>query len=106
MSDKPIIEPAQMCRRHQARLVQAAKYGPDDPWRSLIIVAQIALLQSATANSVTHTRLGGDITKIGSLGCLACYNPEAFGDIEAASKCHDLGVIKALGEKWIKEGAA
>ncbi len=100
-----MVQPAQMCQRHQRRLVDAAKLGPEDPWRSLVIVAQIVLFQSATANDATYTRLNADITKIASLGCLACYNPEAFGEVEQAAKANDLGALKALGERWLREAA-
>lgn len=97
------IEVAQMCPTHQWLLVKQAGYSEDDVWRALIIVSQIALFQAATCDPRTRDRISGDITKIGDIGCLACYKPDAFGEIVEIAKSHDLADIKALGERWIKE---
>jgi hypothetical protein len=105
MSDKPTIMVADMCQTHQVLLVRQADYRESDPWRALVVVCQIALFQAATCDPETHKRIGGDIGKIGSLGCLACYKPDAFGEVVEAAKSHDLGRIKALGERWVKENA-
>lgn len=99
MKEQPRIQPAQMCRTHQALLVQQANIGPEGPWRSLIIIAQIALFQAATAHPSTYDRIGGDVTRIGELGCLACDRPDAFGEIAAAKG--DLAAIKAVGARWM-----
>ncbi len=96
-----LIRPAQMCDKHQSLLVRQAKYSPTDAWQAMIIVSQIALFQAATADKRTHERIGDDIQKIAGLGCLACYKPDAFGEVVEAAKTHDLGKIKALGEKWV-----
>jgi hypothetical protein len=102
MSDKqPMIIPAEMCKKHRQLLVHQAGYSPKDPWQSLIIVSQIALFQAAAADERTHEIIGDDITRIGELGCLACYKPDAFGELVEIAKSHDLGRLKELGEKWI-----
>jgi len=101
--DQPLIEPSHMCQLHQRLLVQQAGYSEQDTWRALIIVSQIVLFQGATCDPATHEKLGGDITRIRELGCLACYKPDRFGEIVEAAKTHDLGVIKALGLRWIAE---
>ena len=67
----------------------------------MIIAAQIALFQAATHDPKTHDRIGGLIERLPELGCLACYKPDAFGEIVEAAKTHDLGAIKALGESWL-----
>ena len=100
---RPQIVMPEMCYTHQYLLVQQAGYTPDDPWQALIIASQVALFQAATADPKTHEKLGGDVTRIPELGCLACYKPDAFGEVVQASMSHDLGEIKALGEKWVAE---
>ncbi|MFI5223864.1 MAG: hypothetical protein ACHQX3_06410 [Nitrospirales bacterium] len=92
-----------MCHTHQYVLVAQADYGPCDPWRSLIIAAQIALFQAATVDPLTHAKLDGDVSRIREVGCLACYKPQAFGSIVELATSRDLAVIKALGERWVKE---
>lgn len=94
-----------MCDKHQSLLVHQAGYRESDPWRVVIIAAQIALFQAATADPQTHARVGGDLTKLADLGCLACYKPDAFGEVVEVAKSHDIGQIKALGERWVKEGS-
>lgn len=101
MSDQPVMV-ADMCQKHQYLLVHQAGYRPEDTWRALIIVAQIALFQAATCDEQTHRRTGGDIKRVSELGCLACYKPDAFGEIVEAAKSHDLKDIKVLGERWIE----
>jgi len=95
-----------MCQKHQALLVQQVGIWPNGPWRALIIMAQIALFQAATADPTFYPKIGGDLDRIGEIGCLACFKPDAFGEIVEAAKGPDRGAIKALGEKWTKEGAA
>lgn len=101
MSDKAIM-PADMCHKHQALLVHQAGYGPDDTWQALIVVAQVVLFQAATCDQQTHARIGNDISRIGELGCLACYKPDAFGEVVEVAKTHNLKNIKELGERWIE----
>lgn len=100
--ERPLIMVADMCKKHTWLLVHQAGYREQDPWRALVVVSQIALMQAATCDDATHERINGDITKIGSLGCLACYKPDAFGEVVEAAKSHDLKQIKALGERWIE----
>jgi len=103
MSDKPTIHVPDMCRMHQRLLVHQVHYRPIDPWRALIVMAQVALFQAATADPYFHERTGGDLQRIGEIGCLACFKPDAFGEIvEAAKNKDDRGAIKRLGESWVK----
>lgn len=101
----PAIAVPDMCQTHQYLLVRQAGYSPSDPWRALIIASQIALFQAATTDPKTHSRIGGDITRLHEIGCLACYKPDAFGEVVEAAKSHDLGKIKALGEHWVQAAA-
>lgn len=65
-------------------------------------MAQIALFQAASADPTFHARLGGDVGRIDEVGCLACFKPDAFGEIvEAAKRKDDTGAIKRLGEAWV-----
>lgn len=100
---KPQIVVPDMCRKHQGLLLAQAGYGPNDPWRVVIIAAQISLFQAATSHPSTYERIGGDVTRIGEIGCLACDRPDAFGEIVAAATTRDIGAIKAVGERWIAD---
>ncbi len=106
MSEQPQITVPDMCQKHQALLCRQAGYSPRDPWRALVVMAQIALFQAMTVDDSAHERTGGEITKFETLGCFACYKPDAFGEIVEAAKSRDPGAIKALGERWVADGAA
>ena len=104
MDERPIKVP-DICQKHQWLLVKQANYNEKDPWRALMIATNLVLFQAATCNPETFRKLKDNIHDIASLGCLACYQPDKFGEIVAAiGTSHDLGKIKALGEKWINEG--
>lgn len=101
--DKKVpIEIPQMCHTHQALLVQQTGFKPSDPWRALMIVAQIALFQGATSRSGTYELIGNDVRRIGELGCLACYQPDRFGEIVQSVQTGGMGSVKELGESWLK----
>lgn len=100
---RPTIMMPDMCLLHRRLLVGQAGFSEADPWQALIVVAQIALMQASTADPGTYARIGGDITKLQTLGCLACYKPDAFGEIVQAMETGSLGAIKALGERWVQE---
>lgn len=103
MTDQQRIDVPNMCAQHQSLLVHQAHYAPHEPWRVLIVMAQIALLQAATADPSLYERLGGTLDRIDEIGCLACFKPDAFGAIvEAAKNKHDRAAIKRLGESWVK----
>ena len=107
MADKePAIKMPDMCDKHQYLLVHQARYSKRDPWQALIIAAQIALFQAAMTHKRTHDLTGGDVNRLSELGCLACYRPDAFGEIVEEAKSHDLKRIKALGEGWTAVAAA
>lgn len=95
----------ELCKTHLSLFVHQARLKDSDPWRAFVIGAQIALFQAATSDPKTHERVGGLVERLSELGCLACYKPDAFGEIVEAAKTHDLGLVKALGEKWVKENA-
>lgn len=101
MSDNPQVNVPNMCKKHQSLLIHQVGISEDGPWRSLIIMAQIALFQAATIREGIYEKLNGDISKLDSLGCLACYMPDKFGEIvDTAIKEKSL---KLLGEKWIEQ---
>jgi hypothetical protein len=105
--DKPTVVVPDMCQKHQSLMIHQTGFKEADPWRALVIVSQIALFQAATCDNEVHKKIDGDITRIGELGCLACYKPDAFGEIihvASITKTHALKYIKALGERWVKEG--
>ena len=99
----PQIDLPQMCQMHQSLLVHQCGYGPNDTWRALIIMANIALFQGASADDAFWERLGGDISRIGEVGCLACFKPDKFGEIVDAVQRKGAGTIKQLGESWLKK---
>lgn len=101
MSD-PVVYVPDMCQYHQARLVRHAGYGPEDAWRALIIMVQVALFQGVTADPKIHERIGVDITRLKDVGCLACLKPTLFNElVEVAKNKEDMGAIKRLGESWL-----
>lgn len=110
MADQPRIVIPDLCNTHQVLLVQQANYSRADPWRALLISANVALFQGATCDQKVREETGGDLEKIGTLGCLACRKPDLFGEVIEAAKSHNLYDIKTLGEKWIaaarKDGPA
>lgn len=101
MPDQPRINLPDLCKLHQSLLVQQAGFGPDDPWRALLVVTNVVLFQGATCDPKVHEESGGDITKVAALGCMACRKPDLFGEVVEAAKSHDIGQVKALGDKWI-----
>ena len=101
---QPQITVPNMCQTHQRLLFDQVGVGPDGPWRSTLIVAQIALFQAATAHPTTYDRIGGDVTRIGELGCLGCDRPEAFGEIVQAFNEGGIAAVKRLGERKVEEG--
>jgi hypothetical protein len=109
MTDSPQIQIPSLCDLHARLLVQQTGFEPNDHWRVLILATQVALFQAATCDQKTYERLDGVVTRIATLGCLACYKPDAFGEIiDAAQKVlkeDALGAIKALGEKWVVANA-
>ncbi|MGE3276744.1 MAG: hypothetical protein AB7O67_16655 [Vicinamibacterales bacterium] len=104
--DRPQILIGDMCQKHQRLLVDQIGVAPDGPWRVCVIAAQIALFQGTTAHPDTFDRLGGDIRRIGELGCLACYRPDTFGEVVQAFQqepAPNIAAVKALGERLVAE---
>lgn len=109
MSAPGIILP-DMCSTHRTLLVKQCAYGPQDPWRALEIATQIALFQGASADTKVHAETNGKIENLQRLGCLACRKPDLFGALvdtvqKTFPRSAHIGAIKALGERWIAEGA-
>lgn len=90
---------------HQRLLLDQIGIGPDGPWRSHIIVAQIALFQGTTAHPDTYGRIGGDVLRIAELGCLACFRPDTFGAVVQAFQQGGIAAVKTLGEHLVSAGA-
>lgn len=89
-----------MCQKHQTFLIHQANYKKEDPWQSLVIVSQVVLFQ---AEARKHSGEAGNIVK--AQKCLACLNPDVFGEIvETAKESWDLGKIKAIGDRIVAEG--
>jgi hypothetical protein len=105
MSDRPRIEVSNLCKKHQWLLVQQAGYREQDPWRSLVIMAQIALFQATTTDPEFWKHVGDDVTRLPEIGCLACFKPDKFGEIVEAAKLErtNPGSIKRLGESWVEK---
>lgn len=103
---QPTIFVPTMCQKHQRLLVDQVVIGPGRPWHAYIIVAQVALFQAATAHPTTFERIGGDVARIGELGCLACDRPDAFGEIVAAFQAGGVAAVKAWGQAIVQKGAA
>lgn len=103
MSD-PIMLP-EMCLTHQKLLVEKAEVPESGPWRSLLIVAQIALFQAATTDEKVYKEIGGDVKNITKIGCIACRKGPQFWDVIDTYKANGLAGVKALGEKWVEESA-
>lgn len=99
-----------LCARHLAELLKRCGHGPQDPWQSLIVAAQVAMFQGVTADDEIREKLEGMVERIGELGCLACCRPALFSQLidranGAAHKSLYIGAIRALGLEWV-EGAA
>lgn len=105
MSDQTRITVPNMCQMHQRLLLDQIGIGPDGPWRSHIIAAQIALFQGTTAHPDTYARIDSDVLRIAELGCLACYRPDTFGEIVQAFQQGGIAAVKALGERLVSEAA-
>lgn len=110
MSEEPTnpkpVEPPKLCGMHRWLLVEQAGFMPSDPWMALEVVTQVALFQACTCDDKIYEKLGGDIQKISTIGCMACAKPDAFGEIVAAAqrsgKKAALGAIKKLAEGWVE----
>lgn len=100
MSEKPLVNVPNMCKKHQSLLIHQVGIPETGPWRSLIIMAQIALFQAATVREGMYEKIDGDITRLSEIGCLACYMPDRFGEIVDAAQ--NQRSIKELGESWVK----
>lgn len=95
------IKVPQFCPKHHSLLVHQANYKKTDAWQAMTVVANLVIFQAVTADPKTQEKIKDDITKIENFGCLACYKPDAFGEIVEAAKTHDLSKIKAVGEKYL-----
>lgn len=112
MADEPRVILPDMCPKHQSLLTHQIRFEPDDPWRALIVVAQVALFQGVTRFPATWDRLGNDVTRLSELGCLACFRPDLFGEVvDAGVKGRrgggisgTLTAIKELADGWVKAG--
>jgi hypothetical protein len=107
---KPQVELPGFCKRHQGIIVRAGRFRETDPWRSLLIVSEMALFQGLSAESEVQERIDGDITRIGELGCLACYDAKKLSELLRViregrrwPKGRTLADVKQLGLRWIEE---
>jgi hypothetical protein len=101
--DRPIIEMPPLCKSHRSLLVHGAGYKQTDPWMALEVATQAVLFQGATCEKIIWEKLGGDVTKLPTLGCLACLCPDKFTLVVEAAKTKDIGAVAALGKQWIEK---
>lgn len=99
--DRPLITMPKMCETHRWLLIHGAGYNKTDPWMALEVAAQATLFQGASCEKVVWEKLGDDITKLPTLGCLACLCPDKFTQIVVAAKTKTLTAVADLGKKWI-----
>jgi hypothetical protein len=99
------VQVPDMCVKHQGLLLAQIGVGPAGPWRASIVIAQITLFQAATALEATYERIGGDVRRLSELGCLACYRPDAFGEVVQAFQTGGMSAVKALGEQYVKNAS-
>ncbi len=95
-----------MCDLHQSLLVQQVGVPESGPWRALILLAQITLLKGATADPALYDRIGGDLGRLGEVGCLACFRPDYFGAIVQAAIDDEPGGFKRLTDSWLADELA
>lgn len=99
------INVPQLCDKHAALFLRQVGIGPQGPWRSALVAANIALFQGASTLPATYERLEGDITRVSELGCLACYRPDIFGEVVQAFQTDGIRGTKALGERLVAQAA-
>ncbi len=92
-----------MCALHRRLLLAQVGIGRDGPWRSAVIAAQIALFQGTTAHPQTPERVGGDLSRLREVGCLACFRPDTFGLVVEAFQKGGIAATIALGERLVRE---
>ena len=95
-----------MCRAHQAELVQRLRIPESGPWRVAIIVTQIRLFQTATACDRVWQRCGltesgerdvADLSLVlAEIGCLACFDRSAFQETVDLIRTHGLSHVAQL----------
>lgn len=106
----PQVNMPSLCQTHRVLLVRQCAYGPSDPWLALEVATQVALFQGATADDKVYAQIGGDITRLAEVGCLACRKPDLFGQLidkvqRTFPRSARIAAIKELGEAWVKAGA-
>lgn len=104
MSEHPQVEVPQMCQKHQRLLVEQLRIGPEGPWQIAIVAVQIVLFQGSLTFQSVWGKIGGDVTKLKTLGCLACERPDVFGEAIEAYRQHGIAGTKARGERYVAEG--
>ena len=97
-----------MCENHRSLLIHGTRFKKNDPWQMLEVVANIVLFQAASANSLTHEKIGNDISKLQDLGCLACYSPDVFSKVvrmaKGVKKVDQFApMLKKCGESFLKD---
>ena len=105
----PQIQMPGFCLRHSSLLLRQAEYKESDPWRALLIAAEITLFQAMTCDKKVQEKLDGVIEDITKLGCFACYKPEVFGQIVRAvrsSRKGDISKVVDLGKRMVLNSQA
>src|SRR5262245_32156924 len=68
--ERVVINAPPFCERHVSKLVHGAGYTDEDPWRAMVLVAQIVLFQCATTKASIWRKIEGDVNRLAELGCL------------------------------------
>lgn len=86
MSDKVQIVLPALCELDQSLIVHGARFKAEDPWQALLVTANLALFQAASAGQrvwsmVRRTEDGladaADLSRVlAELGCLGCLLPK------------------------------
>ena len=89
MKDSTVFLP-DMCRAHQAELVNRLRIPESGPWQSTLVIMNIRLFQAATANPKVWERCSvvddgkrdeSDLTLVlAEIGCLACFDRHTYGE--------------------------
>jgi hypothetical protein len=107
---KPIAYLPDLCPKHQRKLVEALKIGPEGPWQSTLAVANIMLFQAAIAGKVVwgrcskdekgHARTEDLSLVLAEIGCLACFDSLAWSRIiRLHRKYSSIGISRIIHGK-------
>lgn len=72
----------ELCKMHQAKVVHGLGLKPEDSWQMTLMAVQLAAFRATTFDERFLKRTEGKAENfsvvLGELGCLACWQPEAY----------------------------